>query len=195
MLKNARRRGTISDLQILISHFQDHSDPFYRLYGEELDKSRKHLGNDDIDVSPDYIPYTIELLVEHRDQCKAYVEENFASIRESLSSPSNLSEMMVYISGLWPRVTTRSLLGKMASTSGTSLTDDWKILLISFAQGILLFQRSQRLLALALGKSYEEFFKELQNPLQNPWYDSQDVKQYPDWLLIQVRCHYPVEHF
>jgi len=186
--KNGRSEGTSTELQVLISHFRCHSSSFHRRYGNELDKSRRFLVDDGIGDHLTSIPYSIKVLVGHRDQCRKYIEEIFVSIRKSLS-PANVSEEMLSMAGQWPRITTRSLLGRLAFSSEPNaiLSKQWEALLISYAQGILLFQRSQRLVGLALRKRYEEFFKEL----ENPGYESQD--QYLDWLLIQVGCDFTAD--
>ncbi|KIM82965.1 hypothetical protein PILCRDRAFT_819766 [Piloderma croceum F 1598] len=179
--KTGPRPEIMGDLPALISHFQHHGNSFYRRYGNALDESRRHLVNDAIDVSPNYIPYSMEILTAHRDQCKVHVEEFLASLNDSLS-PSNPSEMMMYISGLWPRITLRSLLGKLAFHSSATLTNHWQSLLISLAEGMLLYQSSQRLLWSALKENHDDFSKELKNQVCR----SQDAKQCLDWLLIQV---------
>jgi hypothetical protein len=59
------------------------------------------------------------------------------------------------------------------------LTDPWRKALVTLAEGLLVLQRSQRLLHFALTQNDEELSKELANR-------SYDIHEYPDWLLIQV---------
>jgi hypothetical protein len=177
-----RNPSTTNDLQSLLSEFQCSSSTLCQLYGQGLDKSRRSLDSGIMHASaPDRLPYSVEVFANHRAQCSEYLQNILASIHLSLS-PSDILESTMFTAGHWPRVTTRSLLGKLAFNSETDLTSQWRAVLITLAQALLLFQRSQRLLVLAYNLNYDELFREL----ENKGYDFQDSVHNPDWLLIQV---------
>jgi hypothetical protein len=138
-----------------------------------------------IPAHPDHILLSPQQLDYHRDECRRYSEAVFKSIYRSLS-PSNDAEEVMFTAGLWPRITKRSLLAKLALTSRDILDDQWTEVLISFAQGMLWFQRSQRLIRFAHHNNHEEFFKELENTGDEY---SEHAGQYLDWFLIQVRYY------
>ena len=186
VFREYRQPARTTDLQSLLSEFQcSQSNPFYRLYGDDLDESRNTLDDQILPVYPSIIPYSLEALAYHRDQCKRNLQDIIVFIYQSLS-PSNYAEETLLTAGLWPRVTTRSLLGKLARSSNTVLTSQWRKALVSLAQAMIWYQRSQRLLRWALFRNSEEFFKEL----ENKGYESQGEMQYLDWLLIQVHRHF-----
>jgi hypothetical protein len=62
----------------------------------------------------------------------------------------------------------------------------WQQALMSLARTLLSFQRAVRLTALAQSQSLEELWRELQN-------GGSDAMEEPDWLLIQVWNHSPVQ--
>jgi hypothetical protein len=172
------------ELQSLLQEFRrSQTSVFHRRYGCDLDRSRRSLDNDTKSIPrPNWASHPLKVFTYHRDQCRQHLQDVLASITKSLS-PSNVAEEIMFTAGQWPRVTTRSLLGKLAFSSSIALTGTWKQVLITLAQALLGFQRSQRLLGLALVPNHEELYKEL----QNKGYDVQDGLHYPDWLLIQVR--------
>ena len=172
----------VNSLQSLLSELQSHQkSTLYRRYASDLEKSRISFSTQVFHAPPTSIPYSMEAVARHRDQCRNYIQDVSASIFLALS-PLNEAEVMMQTAGLWPRVTSRSLLDRLAFDSSSVIKNSWRRVLITFAQGILLFQRSQRLLRWVLLQNYEEFFKELEN--EGCW--NQDVTENLDWLLIQV---------
>ncbi|EGN92655.1 hypothetical protein SERLA73DRAFT_65475 [Serpula lacrymans var. lacrymans S7.3] len=173
-------------LQVLLSEFRGSStNGFHQLYGTSLSESRHILSEQAPDIFPSLIPYSIQMLQYHCQQCEGHFRYALKTIQAALSS-RNIPEYTILSAGLWPRITTRSLLEQLGLTCSVALSTNWKRTLVSFANALLLFQRSQRLLALALNKKYEEFFKELENTGCDGW----DAMEYPDWLLIQIENHF-----
>lgn len=172
------------DLQSLLSEFRhSQAHPFHRLYGNHLDESRRILEHQTTPVFSSTIPYSIDTLAYYQHLCAQHLKGVFTSIYQSFSpSEANPAEACLLTAGLWPRVTNRSLLGKLAHHSGTVLPSGWREVLITFAQSMIRFQRSQRLLRWTLLQNSEEFFKEL----ENKGCESLEERQHLDWLLIQV---------
>ena len=169
------------DLQSLLAEFQHDRSVLRQRYANDLAESRRTLDGQTFSAFPDVIPYSMKALLHQRDQSKGYLQDIFTAICRSLS-PCNPTESVIFTAGQWPRLTTKSLLGKLASTSNSNLTSQWRRVLTSLAQAFLQYQRSQRLVDFALRQSHEEFFKEL----ENTEFDKTIAMQVPDWLLIQV---------
>jgi hypothetical protein len=120
-------------------------------------------------------------LQDYHTWCGVY-RDALLSIEEHLA-PSGLMEESLFNSGQLPRITVTFLLGLLASTSKTPLSDAWKASLTNFTKILLRLQRSRRLLKLTAGGDHEEFLKEL----ANDGYEGVDNTQaYVDWLSIQV---------
>jgi hypothetical protein len=164
-------------LKLLFSEFEN-GNSLHQRYGGDLESSRRSLDRDSVSQC---IP-PLEALTEYHDQSFKYFQEIRSSIQKSLKLPSSIPESAMLTAGQWPCVTTKSLLGKLAYTTNVVLTDDWQQILVKLAQGVLVFQRSQRLLRLALAQNNEELYKELVNGGCN----IHDATKYPDWLLLQV---------
>ncbi|KDQ56356.1 hypothetical protein JAAARDRAFT_132359 [Jaapia argillacea MUCL 33604] len=164
-----------SDLRSLIDDFQSNStSSLHRLYGEKLERSLQAL-----EILP--MPYSLEDLLFHRKVCVDHFEHLFSLIRRSLS-PSNSLHDAALTAGVWPRITTLSLLRQLALTSCLRLTSQWRRTLSAFAAATILNQRSQRLISCYLLGNREELMKELENMGS---LDEYSVVP-PDWLLIQI---------
>jgi hypothetical protein len=170
-------------LKSLLSEFRHSStNTFHRLYGNDLDQSRKSLENDSAsEAAFDRTPHSMDTLIQHRNKCREYLQAILAPIRRTLS-PSNVIEKTMFTAGLWPRTTTTSLLGTLAFNSTIVPSRLWQKMLILLAQALLRFQHSQRLIKLARNQNDDEFLKEAENKVPSV----SDATQYPDWLLIQV---------
>jgi hypothetical protein len=176
---------TRSNLKLLFSEFESSTSPLHRRYGCDLDSSRRSLDSSSVsDNVSIHIPPLLEALTEYRDQSMRCFRGILSSINESLSPrPSSIPEATMLTAGQWPCITKSSLLGKLTCTTNAVLTDPWRKALVKLAQGLLVLQRSQRLLHFALTQNDEELSKELAN-------GSYDIHEYPDWLLIQVNIQY-----
>lgn len=169
-------------LKALISEFQHNKDPFYQLYGEELNKSRSNLTDDHIHISTANILHSFDTIADYRDDCFANYERVFSSIQEALA-PKNTVEIALSIAGLWPRFTLRSLLGRMTLKGRAALSQGWRQALTILTTAMLIYQQSQRLLRWAVAENADEFNQELENEV----IDEREEQTIDfDWLLIQV---------
>jgi hypothetical protein len=180
--KNPHPDFTYRNLKGLLLKFERSPDPLHQQYGRDLDSSYQSLDSDipSITISK-YIP-TLKQLAEHHDHAIGYLQAILSSIHKSLlPRPSSIVESTMLTAGQWPCVTMIALLGKLAPTAGVVLTKRWRRVLIELAQGLLVLQRSQRLLYFAFTKNEEDLVKELANEIRRDY-----AIEYPDWLLIQV---------
>jgi hypothetical protein len=177
------RKVDTQTLRSLLNEFTSSTSKVEQLYGTELEESRATLDTQCTPVYPECSPFSQQALIENRQNCYDSVQKMFASIRSSFY-PVTSVEQVVFVAGQWPRISVRTLLEVLAGNSGTEITSSWKNVLILFAQEMIKYQRSQRILAHAEGRRFEELCKELDID------DSGilDVTQHPEWLLIQVEA-------
>ncbi|CUA68377.1 NADH-ubiquinone oxidoreductase chain 5 [Rhizoctonia solani] len=185
-LSVSRRTGRATDtsrLANLFTEFQRGSSVLNRLYGADLDKSRKELeGKRNLTLPQQLPPTTKTVLSQTREQCLDYLTDSFQQLSSTLS-PQNEVEHIISLTGVWPRITPRILIELLSIKNRTHLEFEWQNELIGYAQGFVDYQRSQRLIILAESGDTEEFHKELDlgTGRDNPGMDD------PDWLLVQVR--------
>ncbi|THH06264.1 hypothetical protein EW146_g9666, partial [Bondarzewia mesenterica] len=178
--KNGVPRDT-SALKDLLHEFQnDAAHPFRSRYGEDLDSSRRELDDQMPSAILEEIPSN-ENLYANRDQYFKRAREVFFEIERSLL-PRTACEKVLSTAGLWPRVTPRLMLGQLALVHRKILSRQWQESLTAYAQVFMEYQRSQRLIGLALREKKEELLKESENTSFN----QEDAIRYPDWLLIQI---------
>ena len=170
-------------LQKLVSEFVDHpTDSFVQSYGRDLERSCQAFKFHS--QTPSESPYSHHVLKESMDGWKSYVDQIQAKIRDVLGPhPGSPIERVAFDSGLWPRLTLRSLLRSLSAQRVMALSQPWKTALISLGKALTNLHRAQRLVALAFRGQLPDLYKEL----GNTGYENWDVESYPDWLLIQVR--------
>ncbi|KAG8689950.1 hypothetical protein FRC11_014718 [Ceratobasidium sp. 423] len=178
----SRPPAATTRLANLFAEFQESQQPLNRRYGDELDESRRELDKKPRTTMPQDLPSS-EQLVSNRKQCHKYLQE-FYEILESSVGPLNRYQEVVAVSGLWPRITPRTLLQQMSLKSRRQMEDlqDWQEQIVGFAQVFVDYQRTQRLIALAESGSHEEFYKELDFSASGFEAETND----PDWLLVQI---------
>ena len=184
----SRSQPPSAALQSILVEFQSNdANVFHRLYGNSLMASQQALSAQVSDFIADYIPISLDILVQNREQWAIYVRHVLESICQSLRpSPSNRPESALLVAGLWPRLTIQSLLAKLTYPSFHDLPKSWQLVLTSLAKSLLSLQRASRLAALAQSHSHDDFWKELRN-------SGIDAMLEPDWILIQVRPSPPTQ--
>jgi hypothetical protein len=171
-------------LRCLIHEFQQSQESLLRLYGEGLSKSHRDLL---VKAAPFPIYRSVppqEVLRLYRDLCSKQKDAIFSQISETLA-PSQKLENVLSISGLWPRITPRSILRELTRDRVHTLTVQWKRVITRYAVAFLKYQQSQRLLDLSSRRRGEELLREAETTCG-------DVAAAcsPDWLLIQVSQFY-----
>jgi hypothetical protein len=171
-------------LKSLLEEFRNSRQPLQRLYGDELNKSYcKLLSQNAPQLAQSAIPSPLRPLFYHVE-CSRRKDHEFSEILAALA-PSQYVEITNGVSGLWPRITPRSLLRQLARDRISELPDKWRTVIIHYATALLRYRHSIRLWELSLGQKRQELLREM-DAIHN------DVlaESNPDWLLVQV-CPIP----
>ncbi|KAG8689701.1 hypothetical protein FRC11_001144 [Ceratobasidium sp. 423] len=185
MISGCREPTTdTSHLIDLLDEFRQSEIPFRKQYGADLDESREELeAKPSVSLRRQISPDTLKTLDQAWEQCKSHLDDTFQQFSSALS-PSTPIEQIVFLSGIWPRVTSRILLQKLSLQNRPQLDSlpKWRNGLIEYAQVFAHYQRAQRLSALANSNNTEDFYKELDlaSSQVDPGIDD------PDWLLVQI---------
>ncbi len=160
------------------------SESLLRIYGEDLKKSYDDLMGNRADflVQPERRIPSQGSLHQYSDLCSKQKDSIFSELSEALG-PSQKTDIVLRISGLWPRITPRSILRQLSKDHVSTLTDQWKQATICYAVAFLKYQQSKRLLELSSSNRHEELLREL-DALCEPV----AMGYSPEWLLIQVSC-------
>jgi hypothetical protein len=107
------------DLASLIQEFRDSGKSLLRLYGDDLQKSYN-----DLLRKPARFPLIppSESLRHHRDLCSIKKDALFSDIANALA-PDRELEKVISVSGLWPRITPRSILRELSRNRVDTLAD------------------------------------------------------------------------
>ncbi|KAH9036254.1 hypothetical protein EDB84DRAFT_1588067 [Lactarius hengduanensis] len=171
-------------LSCLIHEFRQSRESLLQLYGEDLSKSHSDLLRKAAPFSVHRGVPAQEALRQYRDQCSKQKASLFSELSGALA-PSQKPENVVSISGLWPRITPRSILRELSRDRVSTLTDQWKHVITRYAIAFLKYQQSQRLLELSSRRRDEELLREAETVCE-------DVAAAcaPDWLLIQIDANF-----
>lgn len=172
----------MSGLKALICELKAGKEFLLPQFGEDLDESRCDLEARGPSLLSGDLP-PLAPLDMCRTLCHTHMSAIFEHIKNILLPRSCISNEVLKISGLWPRITPRSLLELMSLTNRTRLSQSWLAALVTYAQSFLEYQYAQRVYDFALNKKMDDFFKEIANRPEE--LDSEHSKN-PDWLLIQV---------
>ncbi|KAF9235916.1 hypothetical protein BU15DRAFT_64461 [Melanogaster broomeanus] len=174
-------------LRQLIDGLRDNAQScFQEKYAEDLRLSEKALCNQPCLAIPESIPHAIEELGRRYIQIRGKYLQYFEVLKQPLN-PRSTKEHTVSQAGQWPRITKKTMLQSLASTSLIALPDDWRVCLTTFALLGLELQRCRRLVLHAVKNSKEELFKEMMNEGCDGW----EAHLHPDWLLIQAPRTHP----
>ncbi|KAH8992967.1 hypothetical protein EDB92DRAFT_1796839 [Lactarius akahatsu] len=171
-------------LSCLIHEFRQSRESLLQLYGEDLSKSHSDLLRKAAPFSVHRGVPAQETLRQYRDQCSKRKASLFSELSGTLA-PSQKPENVVSISGLWPRITPRSILRELSRDRVSTLNDQWKHAITRYAIAFLKYQQSQRLLELSSRRRDEELLREAETVCE-------DVAAAcaPDWLLIQIDANF-----
>src|SRR5258706_375683 len=123
----------------------------------------------------------VEAEVSHRTSA---LHELMGEIMRSIG-PRAEDELMLARSGLWPRISPRSLLEQLTLSQRHRLSEPWKQKIVDFGQAISLLQRARRLSELSSQKHRAEYEREANNDGQSGW----DPLEKPDWLLVELESN------
>ncbi|KAI0319197.1 hypothetical protein OF83DRAFT_1055392 [Amylostereum chailletii] len=170
-------------LQGLISGFDEQeASILLKDYSGGLESSRKELLGQPLSTAPAKFPSRLgDHISRNRSHCSERIHIATDAVAESLS-PKSVFDHAMSLAGLWPRLTRRNILDRLSFSKRRALPDQWKRTLTSFAQVVVEYQRSQRLVDLYVHRRREDLFKEMDTAS----FDTDDADNYPDWLLIQI---------
>jgi len=167
-------------LSCLIQEFQQSRESLLQLYGEDLSKSYSDLLEKAAHFPVHRGVPPQEALRHYRDVCSKQKGALFSELSEALA-PSQRLENVVSVSGLWPRITPRSILRELSRNRIHTLANQWKLAITRYAVAFLKYQQSQRLLELSSKGRDEELLQEAKTSCEEIV-----AACSPDWLLIQV---------
>ena len=171
----------INGLGNLVEELQNSSQPLLQLYGNELRKSHHELMAQNASL---YVRESVpshDALLLYYEECSQRKEKLFSQISAILAPSQNVEEIS-RIAGLWPRITSRTILGQLAQNRINTLPDRWKFTITRYAVSFVKYQQSRRLLELSSRQKYEEVLQETEAICSDVLAEST-----PDWLLVQVR--------
>ncbi|KAI9441030.1 hypothetical protein H4582DRAFT_2128066 [Lactarius indigo] len=171
-------------LSCLIHELRQSRKSLLQHYGEDLSKSHSDFLEKAGPLPVHHIIPPQEDLLRYRNSCSKRKDTMFSEISEALA-PSQKQEIVASISGLWPRITPRSILRELSRDRVHWLTDQWKLAITRYAIAFLKYQQSQRLLELSSRRRDEELLREVETVCE-------DVAAAcsPDWLLIQINANF-----
>ena len=173
----SRREDGLSSLIQELCHSRG---SLLQLYGEDLNRSYSDLLGKKASFLLQHSVPPQEALLKYRDLCSKAKDAIFSELSAVLA-PSQKVEKVLSVSGLWPRITPRSILRELSRHRVNTLIDEWLHAITRYAVEFLKYQQSQRLLELSSRHRDEEFLREAKTTCE-------DVAAAcsPDWLLIQV---------
>ncbi|KAG9127461.1 hypothetical protein FRC07_013522 [Ceratobasidium sp. 392] len=173
--------------QLLADFLTASTHPLHQKYGIDLEASRAELAKTIAPVITSPLP-SLQQLEETRRLCR----ENFQLVLDTLQDslrPHTTIESIISTAGIWPRLTTRDLLGRLAFRARANTPSTWQGFLKKYARAYIEYQRSQRLIGLALENKREEFYKELDFASST---ESEALVDHPDWLLVQIDGNFSI---
>jgi Protein of unknown function (DUF3638) len=120
------------------------------------------------------------LLQEHLNETQRHVDKIYQAILLHLQHPINSAQKVCYQATMLPRLSPSIVLSYLAQSQRTTLSDDWKAIIVEFGVAITSLQRVERLIACSENRA--ELLSELSNPGHLEW----SPLEYPDWLLLEV---------
>ncbi|CAE6379485.1 unnamed protein product [Rhizoctonia solani] len=170
-----------SRLRNLFTELQQRGSSLTKQYACDLDESRQDLDSKP-SVSLPQQPLPESSLIETRQSCIVGLDTAFIELSKALS-PQNDIERIVLVSGVWPRITSRTILQQLSIQNRPQLDSfpNWRDALVAYARVFADYQRSQRLIRLAESNNTIEFYKEL-----DPESEDDSGLNDPDWLLVQI---------
>ncbi|KAH9030130.1 hypothetical protein EDB85DRAFT_2247266 [Lactarius pseudohatsudake] len=168
----------------LIQELRHSRESLLQLYGEDLNKSYSDLLGKEAPILVQRGVPPQEALRSYRDSCSEKKDAIFSEISEALA-PSQGTECVLHISGLFPRITPRSILRELSRDRVHTLTDQWKRAIVCYALAFIKYQQSQRLLELSSRRRDEELLREAETVCEEVV-----AACSPDWLLIQIDANF-----
>ena len=177
--ENPRLRELVKDVNS--KHQSNYCSSVRNIYTGDLLASLDALNNHEDVIVPTNLPLSQLVTQTYYIRCFNVVTDLFQRISEALS-PGHSNQKILQTAGLWPPVTTRSLLAFLSTSASRSVTQPWMVSLLTFGKAITNLQRARRLLLASERGDVSTFCGELDNDGHDCW----EVEKWPDWLLIEI---------
>jgi len=165
-----------SELKRLFAPFQNSSDSMLRQkYGEQLEASRQAMARQ-LDSVLLEVPAE-SACAGHVTACENHFNETLSIVLNALQP--NQRHKQTFAAGLWPRLTSRTILALLSHTTISRLCESWRDIIMQLAHSLLVFQRARRVHVLQVAGDELSLGQELQNLVP-------ENECNPDWQLIQV---------
>ncbi|KZT27616.1 hypothetical protein NEOLEDRAFT_1060414 [Neolentinus lepideus HHB14362 ss-1] len=180
--------GSLPLLKKLVFELRASADlTFLRNYGNDLANSLDMLSHQQPPMRKCLLtPNLAQCIMDYWDASRQHVDRLFLSIRQQLEPDAHsiTADSIMLRAGLRPRITKKICLWFLTQQLRDTVPDRWRALFIDFAQALLKYQRSQRLVRSALLGQAEEMFTELRGEDDGPHTHNLD------WLLIQIDSNF-----
>ncbi|KAK6360193.1 hypothetical protein TWF730_006344 [Orbilia blumenaviensis] len=165
---------------------------FQKTYAEDLKQSVEALKAFNGNIGSRELPLALGVIQEHVVLWKEHVEALERAMRSRLEPIyfDNRSKVVegqeaLYHAGLWPRVTTFSLL-KLLSYHAEDIPDGWKRAVVNYGVALRELGRAERLADLAARGEVLGFWEALADT-ENPKWDPMEM---PEWLLLELENNF-----
>ena len=173
--------STSFKLQAMIGKLSSNDSLVRRRYGKGLQESLDSLRTYHEVITPAEIPYSASKIYLHHEQCRDRIIVIVNHIQKCLRPTSQVFEML-RLGGLWPRISSRELLGILSTCSNIRLKQQWKECFIVLGEALTLQQRARRMLMAAERGDVASFFEESENTGGQGWV----AEEKPNWLLFEI---------
>ncbi|KAG8712167.1 hypothetical protein FRC11_000863, partial [Ceratobasidium sp. 423] len=179
-----------SCLANLFAEFSDSRIYLNSKYAVDLDRSRRELDSKPTALLPGQLsPSVVTGLNQAQEDCVGSLANTFQLLNSALSPRTDI-ERIVFVAGIWPRITSRTLLQQLSLLNRPQFDalPEWRNVLIGYARRYVNYQRSQRLVTLAAAENIQEFYKafDFTSGESDPGSDD------PDWLLVQIDANFDI---
>ncbi len=181
--KNDKLRTLISAIRLETNASKDQS--IRNQYRNDLLASFDAFSNYKEEITPKKLPCTLEDAIFDRSVCEGHVGEVLRYIRDLLGPKTPIAKLLE-LSGLWPRLSTRTLLSLLSSKLSTYPNPSWKTCLLALGEALTVLQRARRLILAAERDDVSDFCVEVENEGHRGW----DLNEWPDWLLIELESDF-----
>ncbi|KAK7442560.1 hypothetical protein VKT23_016158 [Stygiomarasmius scandens] len=171
------------DLHRLTTHLASSGDIVSQLFGDQLSQSTQAL------MLKRLVSYQNPSIYDqgksfevYETHCHGSERKLFDTIADAFCPKSN-QEYLLAKAGLWPKITTDSLLRLLSYSQRNSVRQEWSGVLKDYGKMIVEYQRSLRLRYLYTLNDLDAVHKEMAN---NQPIGLDD----PDWLLIQISSNF-----
>lgn len=171
----------IRELQSIMTQLNQAGSNVYQKYSMALSKSVDTLTKRDLEREDQVNPYNSLQLDMHIGTARQVVEQHFRSLCDTFTRNDPLAKWL-QLGGLWPSVTTATLLQQLRSVSTKTFGPNMKELLTAWAVSITALQRLLRIEDAYRRSDTDKVRGEVKNEGHENW----SPLDMPDWLLLEI---------